>query len=287
MGILVKLLALVFGVLTVGSFLGALHPLGDSLAVFRLPLACLFALAAIWTSWPKTLRWSLTGLGVLAMLSVLWWRWSDGLPGTAQVYQRNLYFARAEHGAVIADILDRRPDVVTLQEVTDRNRAVLDGIAADYPAQLHCPFARVGGPAVASRWPMVPDSARCIGGRGLAVMQVQSPLGPVWIGSLHLHWPWPHGQAKQRDVLLPELAKLEGPILLGGDFNMVPWSYTFASIAKATRTKRAGNVAPTLFKSGVPLPIDHVLGPNGGTAEVLPRLGSDHNGVLARVALMP
>ncbi|MBP0481746.1 hypothetical protein [Sagittula salina] len=83
---------------TATSFLGALHPAGDSLAVFRLPIAILAALALIRCDRPRALRWPLAAL-VLAMLGghVAWWMPDAGLapaPGDIVHYQQNLWGGR-------------------------------------------------------------------------------------------------------------------------------------------------------------------------------------------------
>lgn len=289
MRVIAVIVVLLLGIALAGSYGGVLHPLGDSLAVFRIGIAGVFALWVIWTPWSALVRWPLAALGIAAMAGVLSWKMpGEATPGAVTVYQKNLSFRRSGDEMLVADIIARRAEIVTLQEVTDRTAAVLDGLAESHPGQHRCPFAGVGGPAIASAWPVVEGSRICPAPGGMAAMQVEAPDGiRVWVVSLHLHWPWPHGQAGQRDRLLPVLAALEGPIVLGGDFNMVPWSQTFAWVAEAVEGARVRPVAATLRARGVPLPIDHVLAPGGGTAEVLPTLGSDHNGLLARVHLTP
>ena len=273
----------VLGLVLVASYGGAWHGLGDALAVFRLPIAALFALVVIWADWPRALRWPLAALALLAMGQIVALRFDPGQAGPVTVYQKNLLFRNPAPEAVVADILARAPDVVMLQEVSGPNLAVLDALAKAYPSQLICPFAGVGAVAVLSRWPR--GQGLCPDRTGLAAMQVTGPDGPVWLVSLHLHWPWPFGQRPQVQALLPVLEALEGPVIVAGDFNMVPWGWSVREVARATGTQRAGALAPTLWKRGVPLPIDHVLAPFGGSSEVLETLGSDHNGVLARVAL--
>jgi endonuclease/exonuclease/phosphatase (EEP) superfamily protein YafD len=287
----------VLGVLVVGlllaSYLGMLHGLGDSLAVVRPGLAAVAVilgglLAAAKPRWPGTAV-VVAGLGAAA--PVLW----SSLPTQAGdgaaylVYQKNLSFRLADPAPLIADITAHAPDFVTLQEVTDRTRAVVTGLVDMLPAQHWCPFAAVGGVAVLSRWPMIAGTARCADGDGLAAMQVAAPGGPLWIVSIHLHWPFPYRQSEQFARLLPMLASLDGPTVIGGDFNMVPWSYTLKAIAQATGTERAGSITYSLPMAGgwLTLPIDHVLVPQGKGpthAQRLPLLGSDHHGVLARFA---
>jgi len=67
----------------------------------------------------------------------------------------------------------------------------------------------------------------------------------------------------------------------------VPAGRSIARVEKATETQRVGHIERTYQVLGYPIAIDHVLASAGitGTIEVRPRLGSDHFGVLARVAL--
>lgn len=273
------------------SFAGRWHPAADTLAVFRpgVALACLPFVALLgrrhWLFWP--------GLAlVLAVLAIRAW---DDRPGRGPapgftVYQKNMYFGMQDHAPLARHIRAAAPDFVTLQEVTRGNAAMLDVLSDILPSQHVCPFAAVGAVAVASRFPAVSGATLCAEGDGLVAMQVETPEGPVWIVSIHLHWPWPHGQAAQAERLARLLGTLDGPMLIGGDFNMVPWSGALRRIMRASGTARPGPVRPTL-RAGYPTPlrlpiaIDHVLGGrDGATAVALrPRLGSDHRGGLARL----
>jgi endonuclease/exonuclease/phosphatase (EEP) superfamily protein YafD len=122
---------------------------------------------------------------------------------------------------------------------------------------------------------------------GLAAMQVlvtdSQGQSPVWIVSVHLHWPWPHTQQDHVAVLLPVLAGLEGSVVMGGDFNMVRWAHSVRQMAVAARATPAGPSSGTYlgFAPLMRLPIDHVFSPGGGRLELRPPLGSDHLGLLA------
>jgi endonuclease/exonuclease/phosphatase (EEP) superfamily protein YafD len=132
-------------------------------------------------------------------------------------------------------------------------------------------------------------------------MQAETPDGPLWVASLHLHWPFPFQQPEQVNHLLPILEALEGPVLLGGDFNMVPWSHAVDALAQATTTQMSGyaggTFAPSYHRKGqnlfawMPhLPIDHILVPKDGAPIALQRrerFGSDHHGLLASFVLHP
>lgn len=282
-------------VLGVGALLagygGALHPLGDSLAVFRVPLAVLAGLALI--LWWRPRRAVLAGLAVvaLALLPRIWAMVPGQAAGQADlvIYQKNLLWLLPDPQPLIADVRTRAPDVVTLQEVSPRNRTVMAALRDRYPYQHDCAYRAVGGTAVLSRWPAVPGRARCA--HGLTALQVETPLGRVWVVSLHLRWPWPSPQARQVGQLAAVLRGLDGPKVIGGDFNAVAWSHTLARVAVASGTRRAGHEAVSfaLPYGGFGIGIDHVLasGARPGTIEMLDRLGSDHRGVLARVTVAP
>lgn len=268
------------------SGMADLHPVADSLAVFRAPLGGLSFLAGalLWPLWQRRYGAMAMALGLAAMLPVLWsMRGETGpLDGDFSLYQKNLMFRNGNLPALERDILQSAPDFITLQEVSRNNIGVLERLKPDYAAQQFCPFASVGGVAVLSRWPKIPESGTCA--KGMAGMQVRTPQGPVWLVSLHLHWPYPHGQAAQVLALLPQLQALDGPVVLGGDFNMVPWSRTLTSIEKAIAGQRVGYTNTTFWLKGFyPLPIDHVLvpAPNAGSVQNRPLFGSDHAGVLA------
>ena len=282
------MLAVLAGLALLTSFAGRFHPLGDSLAVFRVQIGLmtsLFALLAVLAG----ARWAaLLVLGSLAAVAPAAWLlsgWGAQHRGALTLYQKNLSFRLTDPAPLIADLLATKPDIVTLQEVTTSNLAVLQALKPALPTQLVCPFARVGGVAIASHWPMIEGSKTCLQGRGMAAMQVAHPDGPLWLVSIHLHWPWPYQQSSQMAHIAEALEKLQGPVILGGDFNMVPWSHTHRLIASSSGSHRAGAAPDSFPRFGamLPLPIDHVYAPNGGTTEPRPRLGSDHRGLLARV----
>ena len=280
-------------ILLLGSYFGAYHPLGDSLAVFRGPLTIAGALSILGLA-RAGFKGAVGLAGVLVLGSaytVLAPRvgWSAAPNAPYALYQKNMRFKMPSTGGLRDDILAQNPDFITLQEVSRQNRPLLADLKTPYPAQVFCPFATVGGVAVASRWPMVAGSERCQPASGMAAMQLETPDGPVWLVSLHLHWPYPKGQAAQVRLLLPQLAELKGPVVLGGDFNMVPWAHTLRAITAATHTRRIGVPHYTLSLKGIySLPIDHVLvhsNDRPASSQKRPLLGSDHDGVLARFSI--
>ncbi|MBV7392717.1 endonuclease/exonuclease/phosphatase family protein [Mameliella sediminis] len=269
---------------------GALHPAADTLAVMRLPLVALAGTAVIWTNWPRRLRWPLAGLALLVLGQAAGLKLTTPEPGAFTVYQKNLWYGNTGYRDVAQDILAQAPDVVTLQEVSRHNDPLLDLLRAEYPHQHRC-NSYGWGVVVLSRHPMMPGQALCSTGRGLSGARVATPDGPVWVLSLHLFWPWPHEQRPQAEQIEALVDGLEGPVILSGDFNMVPWGSDVRRLALATGVERAGPMRPTYWLRlagwplAIPLPLDQVWATGGGRAELRPRLGSDHAGVLARVHL--
>lgn len=297
-------LVLLFGLALVLSFGGRYHGAGDALAVARPWVAVVLGGGALGLLVIGPRRLGVVGIA-LALVGAISLRppaLASEVSSGSQVYalyQKNLLFRLADAAPVAEDILASVADFVTLQELHSRNRSILGALRQAYPHQQLCPFAAVGGVAVLSRWPATDVAPLCGEGNGWAAMQVETPDGPMWVLSVHLHWPFPYGQSAQLQRILPALGSLNGPAVVGGDFNMVPWSYAVAAVGRATGTQSAGLVGGTFafsyhregrnLAAWMPLlPIDHVLVPvEGGpiSLEKRPQLGSDHHGLLVGFVL--
>lgn len=278
----VKLLAGLAAVALLASYAGRLHPLGDSLAVFRPAFAVVLLIAA------ALLRGAagalMLSVSLLALLPIAGqFRPGPDFSGRMFLYQKNMRFDNSDLDALYADITDFAPAIVTLEEVSEANLPLLDMLRPDLPHQLICPAHRVGAVAILSAYPM--EATDCREGSGYASARVISPDGPVSVVALHLHWPWPHGQAAQVDALIPVLEALPRPVIVAGDFNMVPWADAPRRIAGATGTRFIRPMEITFMLRFYPLPIDHVLVPENVAAGQQRRGldGSDHHGLVARI----
>ena len=111
----------------------------------------------------------------------------------------------------------------------------------------------------------------------------------------HMIVPLFVGREKSVKALEEVMAGLEGPVILSGDFNMMPWGHSVRRLTRAADVRRAGPLQPTYWLAPhgwpagqalpIPLALDQVWAPGGGRAETRPLWGSDHAGVLARVHL--
>jgi endonuclease/exonuclease/phosphatase (EEP) superfamily protein YafD len=273
-----------------GGYLGWLHPVGDSLAVGRGVAAATILVLAVIASF-SGLRMAAFVATLLALLTggqvLLAYAW-PGLPGRYDVYQKNMLYRNADLPALEADIRAANAQIVTLQEVSEPNLAMLTALRDLYPYQHSCPGTRVGGTAILTKLTPVPDTAFC--GPGLAAMQVVAGTegqDRFWLVSVHLHWPWPYSQADHVAMLLPILDKLQGPVVMAGDFNMVRWANSVKAMSGIVDAIPAGPTfgSYTGLSEMFPLPIDHVFAPRGGRVSQRPSAGSDHLGLLAQVEI--
>lgn len=278
-GLVLSILALM------GGYLGALHPVGDSLAVGRGYAAAAVSILALLAirAGQRLAAFGALLLALLVGIQVALTHVWPGPPGQFLLYQKNLRFDNRDLAGVEADIRAVAPLAVTLQEVSDPNRALMAALADVFPHQHLCATRGVGGPAVLTSLTPVPGSETCA--RGLAALQVEWKDRKVWLVSVHLHWPWPYGQADHVAELLPVLRGLEGPVLLAGDFNMVRWGASVTALARAARAIPAGPSRGTFlgFDPVLRLPIDHAFAPAGGRIILRPALGADHLGLVAQL----
>lgn len=198
------------------------------------------------------------------------------------VYSKNLLAAQKDMNPVIGDIAAAKADLVLLQEVSVTNRHILDQLKTTYPHQHYCPFISWSGVAILSRWPL--EDKDCSRIRTFGTAKIKAPFGSFHAGSVHMLWPYPHNQTRILNESVPMLEKMRGdPAILGGDFNMVPWSFTLRRIQRISGTEFVGAVWNTIDLWGLPLPIDHVLSSGTGSSDRRPLLGSDHHGLVARI----
>lgn len=270
-----------------GGYLGFVHPLGDSLSVGRGFAAAAVLLLAVFASFAGLRMAAFVSmlLGLLTGAQVLMAYTWPGVPGRYTLYQKNMLYKNAELAALEADIRAANAQIVTLQEVSEANMAMVEKLRDLYPTQQLCPGRGVGGPAVLTRLEPVAGTAFC--GPNLAALQVVAGEERFWLVSIHLHWPWPYRQSDHVDLLLPILDQLNGPVVMAGDFNMVRWGHAVTRLSEIVGTRPAGATFGSYIGLSdlLPLPIDHVFAPEGGRVSPRPALGSDHLGVLAEVEL--
>ncbi|MEM8977870.1 MAG: endonuclease/exonuclease/phosphatase family protein [Pseudomonadota bacterium] len=299
----------VLGVLVLAGYLGALHPSLDSLALFRVPLSALMALCALLPFAPSLWR---LGAGLAALLTFGFWllpvlNQSQGTPQIT-LFQKNLWYGNTQIEDLAEQILEADMDVVTLQEISQGNRQILDLLSKSYPHQHICQFDHRSGVGVLSKLPPTNAQPECSDRKAFAALQIEGSAGPVWIVAVHLPWPYPRQQLPRVRANEDLLTSLEGPKVMVGDFNNLSWAHSVTRMARATGTRVVGPLGPTLrinaatllergFYPGsvkapgeslkerltqVGLRIDMVLAQTGRVTR-LGLTGSDHKSLVAEV----
>ncbi|SDP02623.1 endonuclease/exonuclease/phosphatase family protein [Phyllobacterium sp. OV277] len=293
------------------GFFGSVHPAFDAFAHFRMHLAGLMIITALPALFMGLWREGLMAivLAVMALSTVLAPTPSPASAGTSRVaepsgrpeyklLQLNLRFDNVEQTDVIRLIAQQAPDVITLQEVSDSWRPKFAAIEARYPYNIYCPSTkRIGGVAILSRRPFaLGTTPQCIGNALAGMARIDFGGRSALIAALHLEWPWPFTQAENVEELRPYFERLQGPMIVAGDFNAVPWSQTVRQITEASKTRSVDGLRPSWLVNGtlakaarwIGMPLDHILVSDrisGMRVETLRPVGSDHLPLLLRFAV--
>lgn len=216
------------------------------------------------------------------------------LPGEFRFVTFNVFY-RNQNLAGIASYLQRvDADVVALQELGPAQASQLAALLPSYPHVLtqtqNSPAQDRYGAVIFSRWPitagetieLVPHGAR------VAKAVIDWRGRPLTLIGVHLHWPMGSGNVRLRNGELQKLAQLarsiHGPLLIGGDFNITPWSPNFRNAVTESGLQDCaqgqGLIAtwPTFF-APASIRIDHCLASEDWRVVGVrtgPSLGSDH-----------
>jgi len=274
------------------GFLGRYFPGGDSLAVIRPEAAILLLPAAALAFGLGARRTPVIALVVatIAAISILRFAGSGAVVDEADftIRQHNMLFSNTNRGRLVQDFVESGADVIAVQEVGYRNTEALREVATVFPSFHFCRYER-GGVAILARDIGKLLASGCARKTEIAWMQVETAAGPVTFASIHMRWPWPKPQYWQVGLVEEEIAKLPKPIVLAGDFNMVPWAAAVDRIAAAADGVVGQGLSPTYFIRW-PWPsfrIDNVIAPRGADLNVerTAKIGSDHHGLVARIKL--
>lgn len=295
----------------IGGHLNSMHPALDSLSHFRLHLAAAgIGLAIALVLMRNTLGAS--ALGVMSLLSFGLTVWptlagsKEAVKADGPAYrlvQANLRFDNRTPEEFLRLIAAQKPDIITLQEVSDLWLPKLSTVKSAWPHQKICPGTnRVGGIAILSRRPFADGGLSFCGNSGaLAVETVNFNGSQVVVSSIHLKWPWPHRQPEQltnMEKAFHEIRAAGRPVLIGGDMNAAPWSAAVGLIADRTATRILPQARGTWLLPALPpvltryigLPIDNILSSDSiGLLRAVagPHFGSDHLLIFVDFTVVP
>lgn len=305
------LVPVLFSIPLVLGFFGAAHPAFDSFSHLRMHLAVLMALSTIpalafglWREGLMALVLALSALATVLTPPKALGAKADPIAQTApatmpeyRLLQLNLRFDNQQQADVFRLIARESPDVITLEEVSDNWRPRLKAIEARYPYTFYCPNrSRIGGAAILSRRPFALGSTPLCVDSFIAMARVDFGGRSAIIAAVHLDWPWPFAQDWNVEEIRPYLEQLQGPLIMAGDFNAVPWSQTLKNITQYSKTHIAEGLRPSWLVNGtlahaarwVGLPLDHILVSDRIAAvnvQTLEAVGSDHLPLLLRFSI--
>ncbi|WP_058636471.1 endonuclease/exonuclease/phosphatase family protein [Aureimonas ureilytica] len=288
-----------------GFFGAAFHPF-DSVSHFRLTLALALVLVALVAIPARAhlagaLAFGFAVLGLATTLPMLLPQDEATAPTGQPSYtllQMNLLYDAGDKAEAIRRIAETRPDVVTLEEVTDEWRALFEVISERYPFQTYCGLETDrDGVAILSRRPFLGE-ALCQPRHGRVTQGVDLNGRNVAVTALHLDWPWPKHHWTQIAEMSASLPAGDRPALLGGDFNAAPWSAAVRAVANAAGLRIVDGIGPTwltiqfhaFWPRWLGLPIDQLMvSPDimVEAVETLARTSSDHLPVLLRFSVRP
>ena len=299
------------------SLFTAFHPLLDSLADIRIPLAfftILLTFPLVFTKLRQQAVFPIIFAAALVGLSL-----NDGgvspnsgmlKSSTFKLLQANLRFDNQTPEKFLALIEKEKPDIITVQEASAKwreffqnNNLTIIGCVADNDR------AGATGAILSDRFlsrygftnsPVVTcyDATTTRGYIAKIEFLSDKPnRPPLDIISVHLAWPWPFGQNLQLDELengafRTDLKHKFSQMIVAGDFNSVTWSNTVSRIERLTGTRHISGIGPTWLSYSFPallrpylgLPIDQILLSEDIEPISVKRLsffGSDHLPVLA------
>jgi endonuclease/exonuclease/phosphatase (EEP) superfamily protein YafD len=219
----------------------------------------------------------------------------DGSERFLRVATFNLWGRNDEAEKLIKFVDETEADALVLEEVRGHHRDLLDSLATRYPH-------RVGdnGLFILSKHPILTDGRVDREGQPpwmshiIRWARLDVNGTEVELAGVHLARPF-YPELQQADIAgLTHFVKgRSGPLILAGDLNMAPWTWSLKGFTRTTGLGRFNTFHPTwpMRWRRVPLlplvPIDNVFASAHFTAIATimgPRLGSDHRPVIADIA---
>lgn len=301
----------VLGTALAGTLVGWLEPwwwLGEVAACFR-PFFAIILAASTLVAWTRERPWWALGFGLLAF-SLPW----QLLPGRLEmdraaatmgspsltVYSHNVNGANRRAPDVIQEIQRLSPDIAVLIEIDSWWAGELAPLENAYP--YHRVEAQDGcfGIALFSRIPLRQTAVRDFSGYELPSLLVSFDVDGRDVTLIGTHPPPPVSALsfRIRNWQFAELAReariRDGPVILVGDLNAVPWSAAIRRLLRESGLRKSGvSREPTwspVRLAWMGFPIDYQLASrewSEGTSQTGDFLGSDHRWTLVKYHLEP
>lgn len=218
-------------------------------------------------------------------------------PGaTIKLIQFNLWGENNAPQATADWLLAQNADIIQVEEGSGNAFAITRALGQAYPHHTACRQRRGCDTWIFSRWPLTDERNFLQDDPSLygAWARIDHPGGAFTVAATHFVWPIPAGPQQAQSRLLGKILAPfpQETLIVTGDFNSTPWSWSLKRQDKALglerRTRalaswpsgRFSRIASAPFPI---LPIDHVYaGKAWKTVKVErgPALGSDHRPVV-------
>ncbi|MFZ0267416.1 endonuclease/exonuclease/phosphatase family protein [Caulobacter sp.] len=215
---------------------------------------------------------------------------------TVKLVQFNLWVENREPGATLDWIIAQKADLVIVEEGGGRASLVIRRLREVYPNYITCAGRRRCDTWIFSRSPITQGRGFYQDRHPLAAAwaTVRDPSGDFTVAGAHYGWPVPAGLQRAQSRILVDVLKpfAHDSLIVAGDFNSTPWSWTLRRQDKALGLKRRTRALASWPTGGFSriatapfplLPIDHVYaGKAWKTVKVErgPSLGSDHRPIV-------
>lgn len=220
----------------------------------------------------------------------------EGAAPALRVVSFNLLYDNPERARAVDWLAASGADVIVVQEALSSWQKALGALRKTHPYRTS--DDSYGAVIIFSRTPLR-ERPRSIAGfsqRLQAIADVETQGGPVTIIGVHFAKPQSAAEGALRERQLAGLAAAvdgtRGPVVVAGDFNGSPMSYSFQQFLRLSGLSRPRLPPGTAsWPAGLPvggIQIDHVLtrAPVGFEAvSIGPELGSNHLPVIADLAL--
>ncbi len=212
------------------------------------------------------------------------------------VLSYNVLTGNPRAGEVVQFIVEAAPDVAVIME-TPGVGDYLDELSAVLPYRLGCADPNTCDLSIHSKYPIIEGSIRRLWpfqNERFLLARIEKEGVPVTIVGVHFSKPY-FDQASwvETEQLVRILKRVEGEVILTGDFNAAPWSDTVLYLAEKAELI-PGPVHPATWpvRAGpLGVPIDNMF--TRGNARILEiaagedSFGSNHRYLRATVGLYP
>ncbi|WP_169704534.1 endonuclease/exonuclease/phosphatase family protein [Runella slithyformis] len=257
------------------GFLGEYSRWFDHFSAFRVQYCFLSLLLSVYQFYQKQWR-----LGVLTGLLFLFNGWLVApwllinktisvKQADFKVYHANVLFKNLDYLPVTQQIIEEKPDFISINEATPPLIAHLKkSFAAEYPYTFFVSAKNDTKVFVASRTPIEIDSAATFAVKGLIRFTAKIHGKPLTIIACHAYNPLKQIDFLTRNQELRHIAALvkkeRNPTLVIGDLNITPWSVIYQkTIAESyLKNARQGFGLKPSWPAWMPfllIPIDHCL----------------------------